>query len=94
MCLIPGYLIAQLGKNYAIPKNQQINGRLLVEFAQSVVRNTQYQVGGVVEFLEYADSPFLANFYTEQGFRSCGTRISSTPSLDQARCLNQLYRVI
>ena len=47
------YLIAQLGKNYSVPKEKQISGSDLLEFALDTISNLKYSIGGVMEFLEY-----------------------------------------
>lgn len=46
------YLIAQLGKNYSLPKEKRIPGNILLGFALETISNLQYSVGGVIEFLE------------------------------------------
>ena len=45
------YLIAQLGKNYSLPKEKQIAGSVLLGFALETISNLKYSVGGVMEFL-------------------------------------------
>lgn len=59
------YLIAQLGKNYSLPKEKQISGSVLLDLALDTVSNLQYSIGGVMEFLECEDNPFLLQFYKE-----------------------------
>lgn len=72
------YLIAQLGKNYALPKSQQIDGALLLKYAMASVANIQYVLGGVVQFLECEDNPFLLAFYEKNQFKIFDTRIASS----------------
>jgi hypothetical protein len=58
------YLIAQLGKNYSLPKEKRIDGTVLLGFALDAISGLKYSVGGVMEFLECEDNEFLLNFYT------------------------------
>ena len=45
------YLIAQLGKNYSLPKEKRIPGNILLGFALETISSLKYSVGGVMEFL-------------------------------------------
>ena len=53
------YLIAQLGKNYSLPKEKRIPGNILLGFALETISSLKYSVGGVMEFLECEDNEFL-----------------------------------
>ena len=70
------YLIAQLGKNYSLPKSKQISGSVLLGFALQTISDLKYSVGGVMEFLECEDNEFLLNFYTQNHFKKFDTRIA------------------
>ena len=70
------YLIAQLGKNYSLPKEKQISGSVLLGFALETIVTLKYSIGGVMEFLECEDNDFLLNFYTRNHFKLFDTRIS------------------
>ena len=80
------YLIAQLGKNYSLPKEKRIPGNILLGFALETISNLQYSVGGVMEFLECEDNEFLLNFYTQNHFKPFDTRITSC-LLYTSRCV-------
>lgn len=84
------YLIAQLGKNYAISKNQQINGSILLSFALDTISKLKYSVGGVMEFLECEDNEFLLQFYTQNHFKPFSTRITTSSN----HTLHQLLKFI
>lgn len=68
------YLIAQLGKNYALPKEKRIAGSLLLDFALDAVSRLKYSVGGVVQFLEREENDFLLDFYKRNRFKPFDTR--------------------
>lgn len=68
------FLIAQLGKNFALPKSERIKGAELLDLANRRILRTQYDFGGVVEFLECEDNPFLLDFYAENGFKAFDRR--------------------
>ena len=70
------YLIAQLGKNYSLPKEKQISGSVLLDLALDTVSNLQYSIGGVMEFLECEDNPFLLQFYKENHFKPFDRRLT------------------
>lgn len=54
------YLIAQLEKNYSLPKEQQIAGSVLLGFALETISNLKYSVGGVMEFLECENNQLIS----------------------------------
>lgn len=72
------YLICQLGKNYSLPKERQIDGSVLLKFALKIIETLQYSIGGVMEFLECKNNDFLLNFYMQNHFKPFDTRISSS----------------
>lgn len=85
------YLIAQLGKNFNLPKEMRISGDILLELALDTISQAQYSLGGVLEFLECDDNKFLMNFYTRNGFRLFNSRITKG---ENPRKLNQLLKFI
>lgn len=87
------YLIAQLGKNYALDKSSQVSGRLLLEAALAKIAESQYIVGGVVEFLECEDNEFLLDFYEKNYFKPFDTRLTVSEE-GETRLLHQLLRFI
>jgi len=70
------YLIAQLGKNFALPIERRIDGNALLDFALSNILRAKYFLGGVVEFLECEDKEPLIKFYTGNGFKIFNSRIT------------------
>ncbi len=87
------YLIAQLGKNYSLPKEKQIPGSILLGFALETISNLKYSAGGVMEFLECEDNEFLLNFYTQNHFKAFDTRITASQN-NEPHMLHQLLKFI
>ena len=87
------YLIAQLGKNHALPKEKQIPGNILLGFALESISKLKYSVGGVMEFLECEDNEFLLNFYTQNHFKPFNTRVASSYD-NKPHTLHQLLKFI
>ena len=88
------YLIAQLGKNYSLPKENQISGSVLLELALDTISTLQYSTGGVMEFLECEDNPFLLQFYKENLFIPFDQRLTSPVSGKEPHILHQLLKFI
>lgn len=88
------YLIAQLGKNYSIPMDQQIAGNDLLDFALKTISNGKYALGGIVEFLECEDNPFLLDFYTANNFQPFDERITQHIGSHDSYKLHQLLKFI
>ena len=85
------YLIAQLGKNFAIPEERRINGDELLELALDIISQAKYLLGGVIEFLECEDNDALMKFYERNGFRFFNSRITQG---ENSHKLNQLVKFI
>lgn len=68
------YLIAQLGKNYAINEGKSISGDELLELAWDKIKGTQYALGGMVAFLEAEKKDDLICFYQNNRFSQFDTR--------------------
>lgn len=85
------YLIAQLGKNFALPEDERIDGATLLEFALETVQTVKYFLGGVIVFLECEDVKALMDFYMRNGFKYFASRITSG---ENPRILNQLLKLI
>lgn len=88
------YLIAQLGKNYALPKDKRIGGTVLLDFALEAIDNLKYSVGGIMEFLECEDNSFLLDFYSQNKFKLFDVRIPNTTYGNEPHKLNQLLKFI
>lgn len=87
------YLIAQLGKNYSLPKGRQIPGNILLGFALETISDLKYSIGGVMEFLECADNEFLLNFYKQNHFKAFDTRVTDSQN-KEPHILHQLLKFI
>lgn len=87
------YLIAQLGKNYSLPKEKRIPGNILLVFALNTVSALKYSIGGIMEFLECEDNEFLLNFYTQHNFKPFDTRITTSQN-NKPHTLYQLLKFI
>lgn len=86
-------MIAQLGKNYSLPKDKQISGNILLKFALETISSIKYSLGGVIEFLECEDNGFLLNFYTLNHFKPFDTRITTSKNT-APHTLHQLLKFI
>ncbi len=65
------YLIAQIGKNFAIPQTRQISGTQLIGMALDEFRMIKLHVGGKLVMVEREDDrPKLHAFYQTNGFKS------------------------
>lgn len=91
--VVPAYLIAQLGKNYTNNANNKITGNELLEIAWTKVKEIQYQVGGVITFLEANNEEKLLSFYENNKFVEFDTRSTSSDN-HESRKLVQLLRVL
>ena len=88
------YLIAQIGKNFSLPKERRISGSDLLDLALDIVANANYIIGRAIEFLECEDKSVLMDFYTNNGFRFFDTRVTSSPNDTEPHLLNQLLKFI
>ena len=85
------YLIAQLGKNFALPEEQRINGDILLKLTLNIISQAKYLLGGVLEFLECDNNEALMNFYIRNGFKFFNTRVTLG---ENPHKLNQLLKFI
>ena len=75
--VVPVYLIAQLGKNFALPQERQIAGVDLLKLAIDRFSKVRGEIGGKLVMVEReADCPKLLEFYTKNGFKSWTRRIN------------------
>ena len=85
------YLIAQIGKNYAIEEPLQISGGDLLNMALDKLRAAQDLVGGKLVLVEReADRAKLLEFYNANGFKSWNGRYDKK---DQVQ-YDQMIRVL
>ena len=72
------YLIAQIGKNFALPEDDQIEGSELLLAAMNVFCETKKAIGGKLVMVEReADRPKLLEFYNANGFKSWTKRLNA-----------------
>ena len=71
------FLLAQFGKNYALDKDDQINGSELMRLATDILINIQRQIGGGIVYLDCEDKEALTSFYKKQNFKEFDDRFSS-----------------
>ncbi len=60
--LMSAFLLAQLGKNYALDEENRISGRDLMDSVDSILRDMQYRGGGGVVYLDSVDTEHLSHF--------------------------------
>ena len=70
---LAAYLIAQLGKNFNDKAKGRITGQELLEAAIRQTQILQYQVGGMVAFVEAENKEKLLSFYENYGFKRFAT---------------------
>ena len=90
---IAAYLIAQLGKNYGDRAKGRLTGQELLEAAIRQLQILQYQVGGMVAFVEADNNEKLLSFYENYGFKRFDTR-QTISGIDEPHELVQLLRLL
>lgn len=69
------YLIAQIGKNYALSEDHRISGNDLLALAIEKLSMVKQSIGGKLVMVEREiDRPKLLDFYESNGFKSWTTR--------------------
>ena len=92
--VVPVYLIAQLGKNFALPKEKQIAGVDLLKLAIDRFSRVRGEIGGKLVMVEReADSPKLLEFYTKNGFKSWTRRITEKDGKKKVE-FDQMFAVL
>ena len=71
------FLLAQLGKNYAVKADERISGKQLMKLVNDVLLDVQRRIGGGVMYLDCEDNPKLKNFYSQENFKEFADRFSS-----------------
>jgi len=88
------YLIAQIGKNFAVPKNLAISGADMLAVAMKELSAAQHIVGGKLVMVEReADWPQLLTFYESNGFKSWNKRTDEGDIVSYDQMLRVLERV-
>ena len=92
--VVPVYLIAQLGKNFALPKEKQIAGVDLLKLAIDRFSKVRGEIGGKLVMVEReADCPKLLEFYTKNGFKSWTRRINEKDGKKKVE-FDQMFAVL
>ena len=92
--VVPVYLIAQLGKNFALPKEKQIAGVDLLKLAIDRFSRVRGEIGGKLVMVEReVDCPKLLEFYTKNGFRSWTRRINEKDGKKKVE-FDQMFAVL
>lgn len=84
------YLIAHLGKNFALDVERRISGAELLGLAFDVLRKARKLVGGKLVLIDREmDRPKLLDFYQSNGFKSWNRRFSKKDAIeyDQMVCV-------
>lgn len=89
------YLIAQVGKNFAIPESVRISGRELIDLALERLRAAQGIVGGKLVLVEReADRTKLLDFYNACGFKSWNSRYDKGDEIQYDQMIRVLESVV
>ena len=85
------YLIAQIGKNYAVEENKRISGSELIGMALDEFRAIKSRVGGKLVMVEREDDrPKLLTFYQANGFKSWSKRSDVKDNV----CYDQMFATL
>ncbi|MBE6397691.1 MAG: hypothetical protein E7046_11865 [Lentisphaerae bacterium] len=85
------FLLAQIGKNYAIQRQYQVSGRDLLEVALDKLRAVQDLIGGKLVLIERETERMkLHDFYKANGFKSWNSRYDKNDNVQY----DQMIRVI
>jgi hypothetical protein len=85
------FLLAQIGKNYAIQRQYQVSGRDLLEVALDKLRAAQDLIGGKLVLIERETERMkLHDFYKANGFKSWNSRYDKNDNVQY----DQMIRVI
>lgn len=73
------FLIAQLGKNYAVEGGKRITGAALLQLAFDELKLAEREIGGEIVCVECTESnTILESFYERNGFFKAGRRVSES----------------
>ena len=75
--VVSAFLLAQLGKNYAIKTDRRISGKRMLEIVNTILLDVQRRIGGGVLYLDCEDNPKLKSFYSGENFKEFADRFSS-----------------
>ena len=77
-CNVSAFLIAQFGKNSAVPGEWMVSGNELMDLTFEILKHVQYYVGGGVVYLDCEDIDKVLEFYQSDynRFKKFGERES------------------
>lgn len=75
--VVSAFLLAQLGKNYAVEPDRRMSGKQMMELLNNVLLDVQRRIGGGVLYLDCEDNSKLKNFYVGENFKEFADRFSS-----------------
>lgn len=75
--VVSAFLLAQLGKNYAVKSDERISGKQMMRLVNDVLLDVQRRIGGGVIYLDCEDNPKLKDFYAGENFKEFADRFSS-----------------
>lgn len=76
------FLLAQIGKNYAIDNGKRITGSQLIGFANDIISDIQRRIGGGIIYLDCEDRKKLKDFYiNENHYKIFGERYSNSDDI-------------
>ena len=75
--VVSAFLLAQLGKNYAVKPDRRISGKRMLEIVNTILLDVQRRIGGGVLYLDCEDNPKLKSFYSGENFKEFADRFSS-----------------
>ena len=75
---VSAFLLAQFGKNYALVKEDRIDGTVLMNVAMSTLAQIRYLIGGGIVYLDCENEEKLTKFYESEnvGYRRFAERTS------------------
>ena len=75
--MVSAYLIAQIGKNYAVQNGKRITGAAMLKDVVDLLKRIQFDIGGQIVFLECEKgNDRLLAFYASLGFVRFSSRVS------------------
>ena len=79
---VSAFLLAQIGKNYAIDGGQRITGDELIDRANEVMEDIQHRIGGGIIYLDVEEIPSLISFYERTAnYRCFNKRVSQSDGI-------------
>lgn len=75
---VSAFLLAQFGKNYALEKDERIDGTVLMKVAMSTLAQIRHLIGGGIVYLDCESEEKLIKFYESEnvGYRRFAERTS------------------